>query len=208
MRKIKVGSGMTEHEVTQYDPNDPSDQAEMRKSNGAWREGLVDSGGHFAATTRSVLNRCALILEDVRRGRKSWDKIEDDSQEDFAWKVESGINAANYNLAQNEADQALSHAFIAGCQWGRAEMKWQWEPHALRGAGTIRSAAVGGNNRRGAFKPNTSAILAKMEQLRGSGQTKARAAELTCRSGLGVSKAANEKLWARHKGRWRDATES
>ena len=142
MKTTKIGSGMTEHKVELFDPNDPDDKALLATQIEASRKRLTEAAGHFPATVLPVLQECERILEDVRRGVKSWDSIEDDSPEDFASKIAAMIRAAKFNLAQGDADQAAMQAFIAGCMLGRSEMKWKWETHAMRG----EKVAGGGRN--------------------------------------------------------------
>ncbi|MEP9350017.1 hypothetical protein [Xanthobacter sp. KR7-225] len=92
--------------------------------------------------------------------------------------------------------EIAEYAFVAGRHMQEAWAK-PFEGHAVRGIKTIQSAAEGGRQRKGKQAPETAQIISYMRELMQSGHSKARAAELTHKKGLGVSAEANSKLFYR-----------
>ncbi|MFG1379705.1 hypothetical protein [Xanthobacter autotrophicus] len=93
--------------------------------------------------------------------------------------------------------EVAEYAFVAGRHmqeaWGKP-----FEGHAVRGIKTLKSAAAGGEQRKGKQAAETPLIIACMRDIIAAGHSKARAAELAYKKGLGRSAVGNSKLFYRH----------
>lgn len=144
MKKITHGTGITAHEVDQYDTSDPKDLEKMREDAINYRKEIERCGSDFLAVCDPILRVCRETLSDLRPGKKDWSSVKDDSEEDFAHKIESSILAASVNMKNGDSDQGMVFAFLAGAMHERSKIKIRWERDALRGekvAGGSRNAA-------------------------------------------------------------------
>ena len=210
MKRIKSGSGMTESEGVQFDLQSAADWTEMavwlKSQSDALTAAVTEGGGLFGASSLTAAKNCAVIAKDpslVASNKRELTSPEDGPVQ-LANLITHLIEKAKAALSDNRADAAASWAFEAGKAWGVAQMKWRWDEHAMRGVGTVKSAAKCGDHKHGKYKPDTRPVLNEMDRLRSAGHSKSRAAALTFTKGLGTSKSANEGLWKRHRGRWRD----
>lgn len=89
--------------------------------------------------------------------------------------------------------------FAFGYLTALLDQKKQNESHFLRGKKGLASAALGGQARAAQSKSGTQTVLMEMERHISAGKSITRAAELTCRAGLGATPEANRKLWYRHR---------
>lgn len=92
--------------------------------------------------------------------------------------------------------EIAEYAFVAGRHMQEAWAK-PFEGHAVRGIKTLKSAVEGGEKRKGKQAAETPLIIACMRELIEAGHSKARAAELAYKKGLGKSAIGNRKLFYR-----------
>ncbi|MFG1383725.1 hypothetical protein [Xanthobacter versatilis] len=78
--------------------------------------------------------------------------------------------------------------------WGKP-----FEGHAVRGIKTLKSAAEGGEKRKGKLAPDSRKIVAYMQQQIDAGKSQSEAAYHAKTRGLGSSQSANLKLYQRMK---------
>lgn len=124
------------------------------------------------------------FLDEIERNSQAM-ILQLDDAEDRRWLSEGLADLAALALRAGAAAQAAHGKVI--------------ESDAVRGAKVVTAARQGAEKTR----QNNSAInmerLKRMGELRDSGHTKARAAEIAHREGLGVSADANRKLWQRSR---------
>lgn len=86
---------------------------------------------------------------------------------------------------------------------GRMIESYRWRfaygHHALRGKKVANSAEAGGHARARAASKPTARTLSEMATFIEKGHSVSRAAELAASRGIGSSKAANRRLWSRHR---------
>ena len=88
--------------------------------------------------------------------------------------------------------------FLIGRHY-EAISKKPYEPHAIRGMGTLSSSQAGAEARRAKFLDRSQATLREMKRLRDAGHSISRAAEIAATNGFGTSQGANRKLWNRRR---------
>ena len=121
-----------------------------------------------------------------------------------------GSALRNFDLAldgieQGDANRAATHALRAGIAMEASSLFALHEEDAWRGEVTKLSAKAGGGLRRGKLGASTNSVLDEMERQRSLGRSRSQAAMVAFSKGHGESKAANEKLWYRHRGSWQGA---
>lgn len=198
-RKVKVGTGITQYERTDYDVTGktPGDIEKAISGFLAFNDTLERNGGFFGAETEQARKTCEGIRANYQ-GEFDGTGFPNDTPEGFARSILRQLDYAARCIADGNADQAARFAFSAGRQWERALMKWRWEDDALRGVKTAKAASAGGAARAGRLGHDTEARLDAMAEYIAAGHSIARAAELAARRGLGTGEA-NKKLWGRHK---------
>lgn len=84
----------------------------------------------------------------------------------------------------------------------RTDWKWrrQHKPSIITGRGVRKGGKLGGEMRSRNFAPDTEHRIAEMRRLQDEGHTLRGAADALARKGIGKSRDANLKLWARHSG--------
>lgn len=98
----------------------------------------------------------------------------------------------------HHAYYVLEDDFAFGYLTALLDQRAQNERDYLRGKKGLDSARAGGRARAAKVRSDSDLRLGKMRGLVDAGHSVSRAAELTCRAGLGPSKSANAKLWHRH----------
>lgn len=145
-----------------------------RETQGARDAGELSREQH----SRTSLDLLAAIEKATKRMC-----AEMDSDADREWLAEVMAEIAEY-------------AFIAGrhmqAAWGKP-----FESHAVRGIKTLKSAAAGGEQRKGKRAADTPLVIACMRDMIEAGHSKARAAELAYKKGLGKSAGGNRRLFYR-----------
>lgn len=199
VQKVKVGTGITQYERTDYDVTGktPGDTDRVIEGFAAFNDTVKRNGGLFGAETGQARKSCEAIRDAYS---SDWDfrGFPIDSPEGFARSILKQLDYAAQCIAEGNTDQAARFAFSAGRQWERALMKWRWEVDALRGVKTVKAAGAGGAARAGQLKPDTEDRLATMAEYIAAGHSISRAADLTAKRGLGTQEG-NKKLWGRHR---------
>lgn len=134
-RKV-VGSGITAREVSEI----PSEKlaSHIRQASD-----FVRQEGFFEFAARPWAEGCRDTLEGVDPERE----FEDDHPVDFARRILNAYEVARLHIENGDADKAARWAFLAGHLAGLAQLKFEWEDHALRGRDTLQAAREGGEKR-------------------------------------------------------------
>jgi hypothetical protein len=183
-RKVRIGAGMTAREYATL--TEVREIAEMFDRIG----GDIEQRGLFGVVSSEAESVCRSILAEASSDEKV------DNPQELARPILKFIEAARDAIERGDADRAARWAFVAGMEWGRATMKWAWEPDALRGervAGGERNAAAETNKR---HEPKRDKRLARMRELTASTMRVSKAAAQCEAEGLGP-RGAIERQWNR-----------
>ena len=139
-----VGTGITAREVTSYSGEDmaPAFDAFARNWNAARNEG----GGDFGADVLYSERSCQRILE-------VFGPFKPDSVQDYAKRILLAIRQTKNFIAAQDAEMAARCGRTVGRLIAEAQMKFRWEPDALRGkknASVLKGATARTNKKRSA----------------------------------------------------------
>lgn len=98
--------------------------------------------GQFDATINGVVEQWKEILSNADEG-----PFKEDSLHDFAHRIINKYNNVKFAIANGNADQAARFAVVLGELCKEAEMKFNWEDHALRGKKIQEKAQEGGHKK-------------------------------------------------------------
>ncbi|MCV2872592.1 hypothetical protein OEZ71_09800 [Defluviimonas sp. WL0050] len=192
MKREAHGSGITEYSLNL--PETAVEQKEvMRQNTEAWNAAMRDGGGIFGAVTSNAVYVCNEVLRQSENAKP----FLEDTPEAFADVILTNIDCARHEIADGNADLAARHAFDAGVEWAKAQMKWQWEADALRGGKVHAGSKSAGQETSRINNPLRMERFARMSELIPK-LGKSRAAKICEREGLGNSSAIL-KQWNRHQ---------
>lgn len=129
----KHGTGITSYEVPHYSGEDLREG--LASGSESMAKGIKEQGGLFGWRTSAMVEVADEILSVAGDG-----PYEDQTPEDYAYKIHSYWRCAKKAIAKGNADEAARWAYELGSLCAEAAMKFEWESDALRGhknAGTL-----------------------------------------------------------------------
>lgn len=136
LKHRKRGSGITEQLQLVMTPDNIPETLEHASANSTFEGSVTD----IEAVARSVLVSAGA---DPDKPSTYIDRFDEDSREDYAGRILQRISQTRTAIKKYDAAGAAYYGLKVGWLTTEADMKFEWEDHALRGRNTILDAKRG-----------------------------------------------------------------